>query len=170
MTRTAAAPGSPRWSDHRSQRAGEYTERTGLRKNIARAHGLSPQRISQIVHGDHTGAPQRWFEFLEQAARGGSVNPWPYITGSTVLVTEIEAEQVDDLWHEIRREMEDEAQRQAEEDVAWHHLVLALSEGDDDDIENRARAFIRAGELEVDRQARALGLTRVYLRRRGVLL
>lgn len=170
MSSTTTAPGSPRWSDHRSERAGRYVDRTGLRKNIARAHDLSPQRISQVAGGDHTGTPQRWFEWLEEEARARNVDPWPWVTATIGVLVEIEAEQTVDVWSELRQTMDEEATKQAGEDVSWHHFLLALHGDDEDEILTAARRFVRAAELEMDRQARAVGLTRVYLRRHGVLL
>lgn len=162
----AVTPGNPRWRDARNERAGRYVERMGLRKVLARANDLTPQRISQIRNGCPTGAPQRWFEWLENAARHPRLDPWPPLIGSIGLVLEVTAEEVPNPWPTLHETMDDEAERQAEEDVAWHRFLQALREGDPERIREALDRFIVAAELEMDRQARAVGLARVL--RRGM--
>ena len=139
-----------------------------MQKHLAQARGVSDQRVSQVVNGDPSGIPERFFGLVEQLARHPRTNPWPLIVGAVGIVEGVYAEwSTEDLWTELLDVMDEETVEEAGENVATHRVIRAYKSGDVTAINEALEVFVERSEAEMAEQWKATALARVIQRRLG---
>lgn len=143
-----------------------------MQKHLAQAwkksngEPVSDQRVSQVVNGDPSGIPERFYALVEQLARHPKTNPWPLIVGAVGIVEAVYAEwPTEDLWTELLDVMDSETVEEAGENVATHRVIRAAQSGDAAEIGVALETFIERSEAEMSQQWAATALARVLRRR-----
>jgi len=137
-----------------------------MQKHLAQARGVSNQRVSQVVNGDPSGIPERFFALVEQLARHPKTNPWPLIVGAVGIVEGVYAEwSTEDLWDALLDKLDEETQEEAGENIATHRLMRASESGEG--ISEALEVFVEKSEAEMAEQWKATALARVLQGRLG---
>ena len=159
----------PRRTDETHRRAGSsYSRCAPMQKHLAQARGVSDQRVSQVVNGDPSGIPERFYTLIEQLARHPKTNPWPLIVGAVGIVEGVYAEwPTEDLWTELLDVMDSETTEEAGENVATHRVIRAFQSGDAEEMVEALETFVEKSESEMAEQWKATALARVIQRRLG---
>lgn len=115
--------------DQLNLEAGRFLRRcTTLQKILAMATGQHPSWISRQIHGDPTGAVQRFYDLLASLATHRKTDPSPLIVGGLLQIGEAFGDLTDeDLYRRLREALEVETTKQAEEDLAEYRVLDCLA-------------------------------------------